>query len=105
MLYWEDMEKMGPREIIGLVETALAGRDAAAVPCSELVDALPNNPQIRKVIDACRGKTADILLIALERIALFKERQARRRGAESIGFDTGDTQLGPQMSDEDRLND
>lgn len=84
---------MQPSEIIKLVNTALAGRDAAAVPCSELVDALPNDPKVQEVINAYRNMTADILLVALDRIANNRDVH-RRKFAEADSLrDLGDTQL------------
>jgi len=102
LLYWEDMKE---REIIGHIEKALVGREASTVPFKDLIEHLPKDPAVEKLIEVYRDDMADGPLLALNIIARRKERQARRRGAESIGFDMGDTQLGPRMPEEGEPND
>ncbi len=87
------MAKMEPSEILSLIKAALADRDPSQVPCSELVDAFPHNPQIRKMIDACRDRMADALLMGLEQVARNKAYHSRRSVEKGSLPDMGDTRF------------
>lgn len=96
---------MNEREIIRHIEAALVGRNADEVPFKDLIDQLPKDPAVEKLIEVYRDGMADGPLLALDIIARRKERQAQRRGADSVGLGMGDTQLGPRHPEEDEAND
>jgi len=96
---------MNEREIIKHIENALVGRNADEVPFKDLIDQLPKDPAIEKLVQVYRDDMADGPLLALNIIARRKERQARRRGADSVGPGIGDTQIGPPVDPDEEAND
>lgn len=96
---------MNEREIIRYIEEALAGREPSEVPFKDIIQYLPDDPAVKKVIEVYRDDMADGPLMGLDIIARRSERKMRRRGADSVGPGIGDTQIGPATDPDEETND